>query len=346
MKTVVFISLALLLPARLVVAQEGEVIASMDEMRFSPPKEKGSASLVSGKVGKAVRFRFEADAPSTFFTSNIHGRPEWDRADGFSFWVRGEGTEGFGGLEFIYDDDYAVRYDLCFPVKTGEWTKITVAWRDLVAVLPGPRTKSLGSSSGNLPSKLSALFIGKWWYWADYPALCFDIDEIRLEPRIEAHERNDIPQGPPLARVAGEVEGRKTDHRGDDGRLADRQAALGQPRGLLGRPAAGRIESKFNSEVTIINPAIGGTQLRQNVILIPRWLARVPEPDLVTIFFGGNDWDSGMRGDEFRRTCRRRGPGSAGDPWQGRCSDHDHEPLGGAMGCDRGAGRGLPDCRP
>ena len=55
--------------------------------------------------------------------------------------------------------------------------------------------------------------------------------------------------------------------------------------------------------MTIVNPAIGGTQLRQNVILIPRWLATVPEPDLVTIFFGGNDWDSGMRGAEFRRTC-------------------------------------------
>jgi len=37
--------------------------------------------------------------------SNIHGRPEWDQADGFSFWVRGEGTEGFGGLEFIDDDE-------------------------------------------------------------------------------------------------------------------------------------------------------------------------------------------------------------------------------------------------
>ena len=44
-------------------------------------------------------------------------------------------------------------------------------------------------------------------------------------------------------------------------------------------------------------------QLRQNVVLIPRWLERAPEPDLVTIFFGGNDWDSGMRGEEFTRAC-------------------------------------------
>jgi lysophospholipase L1-like esterase len=52
-----------------------------------------------------------------------------------------------------------------------------------------------------------------------------------------------------------------------------------------------------------VNPAIGGTQLRQNLVLIPRWLARAPEPDLVAIFFGGNDWDAGMRGEEFTRAC-------------------------------------------
>jgi lysophospholipase L1-like esterase len=63
------------------------------------------------------------------------------------------------------------------------------------------------------------------------------------------------------------------------------------------------IKTRYNSDVNLINPAIGGTQLRQNVILIPRWLDCAPEPDLVTIFFGGNDWDAGMRGEEFTRAC-------------------------------------------
>ena len=134
-------------------AQQDGLICSMDEMRFVPPKEKGSASLVAGRVGKAIRFRFEANAPSTFFTSNIHGKADWDRAPGFSFWVRGNDSQGFGGLEFIYDDDYSVRYDLCFPVKKGEWTKIAVAWQDLVPVLPGPRSQPLGTTGGNVPSE-------------------------------------------------------------------------------------------------------------------------------------------------------------------------------------------------
>jgi lysophospholipase L1-like esterase len=44
---------------------------------------------------------------------------------------------------------------------------------------------------------------------------------------------------------------------------------------------------------------MGGTELRQNVILLPRWLSKTPRPDLVTIFFGFNDWSSGMRGKAF-----------------------------------------------
>ena len=141
-----FISLALLVGVPPLLAQEEGLIATMDEMRFRPPREKGTADLVEGKVGKAVRFHFDKDARSTFFTSNIHGTPEWDRAAGFSFWVKGDGTDGFGGLQFIYDDDYAVRYDLCFPVKGTEWTKVTVAWQDLIPVLPGPRAKPLGDA--------------------------------------------------------------------------------------------------------------------------------------------------------------------------------------------------------
>ena len=112
---------------------------------------------------------------------------------------------------------------------------------------------------------------------------------------------------------------------------------------LLRDAAEGR---SIRSDVTIVNPAIGGTQLRQNLVLIPRWLDRAPEPDLVTIFFGGNDWDAGMRGEEFRASLRRRRrPRPPGDPGQGRRADPHHEPLRGPLGDDRGAGRGVPDGR-
>jgi lysophospholipase L1-like esterase len=36
---------------------------------------------------------------------------------------------------------------------------------------------------------------------------------------------------------------------------------------------------------------------------MPRWLEQGPAPDLVTVCFGGNDWESGMRDELFHEVC-------------------------------------------
>jgi lysophospholipase L1-like esterase len=285
------------------LAGDAGLIASMDDAQFRPPSQKGNVSVVDGKVGKANLFRVENDGRNVFFTSNLRGKAEWDRAAGFSFWVKGDGTTQLGGLEFIFDDDYSVRYDLAFPIKGAEWAKVTVAWNDLVPVLPGPKAKPLGGPGGNPPSKLSSLWFGKWWYWGDYPAQTFAVDEIRLEPAITRDDHDHRPAGPPLARVRAKLQsGRPVtvvtmgDSLTDTRHWANREVAWPS---LL----KDRLRAKYTSSITIINPAIGGTQLRQNLVLIPRWADRTPAPDLVTVFFGANDWDSGMRGPEFERAC-------------------------------------------
>ena len=284
-------------------AEAGAVIATMDEPRFTPPQGKGEAEQVDGKVGRATRFRFAKGDSGAFFTSNLRGTPEWDRAGGFSFWVRGDGIDQIGGLEFIYDEDYAVRYDLAFPIKGTGWTKVVVAWRDLIPVLPGPKSKPLGGSDGNAPSKLTSLWFGRWWYWRDYPAQVFDVDEIRLEPALDRDAPEDRPDGAPLRRVLARLEAGQPitivtmgDSLTDTRHWSNREVSWP---GLL----RARLEGKFRSAVTVVNPAIGGTQLRQNLVLIPRWLDQAPAPDLVTVFFGGNDWDAGMRGEEFTRAA-------------------------------------------
>lgn len=281
---------------------EGPLVSSLDELKFSAPKGKGKAELVEGKFGKAVRFEFEKNTGTAFFTSNIRGNAEWDKAAGLSFWVKGDGTDQFVGLEFIYDDDFAVRYDLCFPVKGKDWTKVTVAWSDFLPVLPGPKAKPLGPG-GNPPSKVSALWFGRWWYWRDFPALNFTVDEIRLEPTVERATEDHKPLGDPLERVRAKLKAGKpvsvvtmgdslTDVRHNANRKVDWPA-------LLAEKANAAHRSKF----AVTNPAIGGGQLRGNVVLMPRWLDAVPEPDLVTVWFGGNDWEAGMRGPEFEAAC-------------------------------------------
>ena len=172
------------------------------------------------------------------------------------------------------------------------------------------------------------------------------MDEIRLEPKIDRDTMAYAAGGPPLLRVLAKLKAGKPvtivtmgDSLTDKRHWANREVCWID---LL----RDRLKNKYKSDVMIVNPAIGGTQFRQNVILIPRWLATAAEPDLVTIFFGGNDWDAGMRGEEFRRTCadavdrvRRSNPG------QGRCPPHHDEPLGGEVGSGRGAGRGVPGRR-
>ena len=281
----------------------GPVIDAMDENHFRSPRDKGKAELVEGKFGKAVRFTFARDSRNAFFTSNLRGQPAWDKAAGLSFWVKGDGSDSFGGLQLIYDDDFAVRYDYCFPIKSKEWTKITVAWRDLVPVLPGPKSRPLGLPGGNAPSKVSALWFGKWWYWRDYPAHAFAVDDIRLEEHIDLDTKDYRPQGPPLARVLAKLKAGKPvtivtvgDSLTDVHHWANRETSWPK---LLKK----QLESKYGSKVKVVNPAIGGTQLRQGVILTPRWLAQAPQPDLVTFCFGGNDWEAGMRGGQFRVSC-------------------------------------------
>ncbi len=292
-----------LMPAVPTLADDGRVVATMDEVRFRAPQGKGSATPVEGKVGGAVRFDFPDDARGVFFAGDIRGTPEWDRAAGFSFWVKGDGIDGFGGLQFLWDDDYSVRYDLCFPVKGTGWAKVVVAWDDLIPALPGPRARPLGAPGGNPPSKVTGLWVGKWWYWGDYPAIRFAIDEVRLEPKIDRDPSDHRPDGPPLARVLARLKARQPitvvtmgDSLTDKRHWANREVAWVD---LL----RDRIKAEYGVEAAVVNPAIGGTQLRQNLVLIPRWLELAPEPDLVTIFFGGNDWDAGMRGEEFERAC-------------------------------------------
>ena len=295
--------LPLMLCAWLLAGSPDDVISTMDEPVFRPVPGKAAVEAVPGKVGGALRFRFEPDARGAFAIGNIRGTPEWDKAAGFSFWVKGEGTDGFGGLEFIFDEDYAVRYDVAFPVKGTEWTKVVIAWDDLIPVLPGPKARPLGGPSGNSPSMLAGPWVGKWWYWGDYPALTFFLDDIRLESKIVRDAVPAPPDGTPLARTLSKLKAGRPitivtmgDSLTDTRHRANRKVVWPS---LL----KDRLKSRYGSQVTIVNPAIGGTQLRQNLVLMLRWLDRTPKPDLVTVFFGGNDWDAGMRRGEFQRAC-------------------------------------------
>jgi lysophospholipase L1-like esterase len=262
----------------------------------------GIIEVVDGKFGKACKFSFAADAKGGFFTGRVNATPEWDSAAGISFWVKGDGSASWGGLELIDDEDFALRYAYCFPIDSTEWRKITVSWSDLIPELPAG--KFVNAKDGYPASKFRNFWFGKWWYWADYPANSFTIDQVALERTIAADATDYTPAKAGVGRLLAKLKASKPvtivtmgDSLSDKRHWANRQV-------LWSELLAAELKKTYAGQVTLVNPSMGGTELRQNLILMPRWLKDAPEPDLVTVWFGFNDWSSGMRGPAWKETLR------------------------------------------
>ena len=295
---------AVLLPFLPTRAEES-LIFDMDAVRhrmgqFTTAEKKkipaGKIELVDGKVGKANLFSFVKDARAGFATRWVNATPAWDRADGFSFWVKGDGSNSWGGLELIDGDDYSLRYGYCFPIASKEWTKIVVPWRDLIPEIKAPL---VDFENGFAPSRFRNFWFGKWFYWKDYPAHSFAIDEVRLEMKIDLAPPLPLPETAGIPNFLEKLKAKKPvtivtmgDSLSDKRHWANRQTLWSE---ILSK----RLQEKFGSKVTLMNPSIGGTTLSQNLIVMPRWLRENPEPDLVTVCFGFNDWSSGVRGERF-----------------------------------------------
>jgi len=262
----------------------------------------GKVEVVPGKFGGACQFSFVDNAVGGFFTASVGADSRWDEAAGISFWVKGDGSSSWGGLELIDASDYGLRYGYCFPIDSTEWRKITVPWCDLVPELPAGQP--VDARAGYAPSAFGNLWFGKWYYWGDYPAHAFAIDQIALERNIPVDSQDYTPPtagtpklldklklGQPITIVT------MGDSLSDKRHWANREL-------LWSELLAEKIKRQFGSDVTLANPAIGGTQLAQNLVLMPRWLRDHPQPDLVTVWFGFNDWDSGMRGPRFRQALQ------------------------------------------
>jgi lysophospholipase L1-like esterase len=294
------------------------VIFDMDTVQHRPgeftkdnqKQPAGTAQLVDGKFGKAVRFDFVEGASGGFMTARAQATRAWDEADGFSFWVKGDGSQSWGGIELIDRDDFALRYGYCFAIDSTEWRKIVVPWRDVIPELTGPL---VGARAGEYaPSKFGNFFFGKWFYWRQYPAESYTIDQVALEPKIP-DEPEQKPKDGPLAANAPSAglerfRAKLRQHQpvtivtmGDS--LTDEHHWSNQ-KTVWHRLLGAALEARYHGKVTVINPAIGGTTLSQNLVLMPRWAKEAPKPDLVTVWFGGNDWDTGVRGPRFREYLR------------------------------------------
>ena len=121
------LSAATALSARHILFQnEMNVIDTMDAVSFVGAKDKARVEAVPGKIGNALKFTFDNESMNAMLIGKASGKPEWDKAAGFSFWVKGDGSEHLGGMEFIWNGDYTTRYAYAFPIDSTEWKKIVV----------------------------------------------------------------------------------------------------------------------------------------------------------------------------------------------------------------------------
>ena len=286
-------------------AQDATIL-DMDTVRHKPGQMAGkdnqqvpvgTVELVEGKFGKACQFSFAEEARAGFMTAWVVASPEWDQAAGFSFWVKGDGSASWGGLEFIDGTDYKLRYGYCFPIDSTEWTKVVVPWRDVIPELAGPL---VDPAHGYAPSRFRNIWVGKWHYWRDYPAHAFALDQMALEKSIPGADVDYTPKEAGTPRFLAKLKARQAVTvvtMGDS--LSDKRHWANKEK-LWSEEFVKQLKAQYGSEVTLVNPAIGGTTLSQNLITMPRWLKGTPKPDLVTVCFGFNDWDSGVRGDRFK----------------------------------------------
>ena len=288
----------------------GTVLTDMDTLRHKPTEGKakdgtsapvGTAELVEGRFGKACRFAFDASKGPAFMTGWVVFPPEADAAAGISFHVKGDGSRSWGGLELIDGNDYKLRYGVCFPVDSTEWRKVVVPWRDVIPELAGPRVDPNG---GYRPSRFRNLWFGKWFYWREQPGYTVTVDRVALEPTIDLDRADYTPKAPGLPRTLAKLKARQAvtivtmgDSLSDKRHWANKQQ-------LWSERLVEKLRGRFGGPVRLVNPALGGTTLSQNLILMPRWLKDTPRPDLVTVCFGYNDYSSGVRGERFAEYLR------------------------------------------
>ncbi len=281
----------------------GQNIPMIDPTKAKPQEVKGkdekmapigTIEVVDGKSGKAAKLTFPSG--TGLFTNPLKATPDWDQTDGFSFWVKGDGSDSLGGIELM-DDTYALRYAYAFPIDSTEWKKITVRWSDLAPELTGP---FVDPAKGTAPSKFVAMSLGKWFYWRDYPAYSYTIENVVLEKKLPPADTTDYTAtSTGLAQIAQKIKAKKPITivtMGDS--LTDTKhnsnTKIAWPQMLADKLKEVGVDAK------VINPAAGGTTLSQNIVTMPRWEKLAPNPDLVIINFGGNDFDTKVTGAMFK----------------------------------------------
>ncbi|MDD4871512.1 MAG: SGNH/GDSL hydrolase family protein [Kiritimatiellae bacterium] len=246
----------------------------------------------------AIKVTMPGEVTRTLSKSWVTNSAAWDRYEGVSFWVKGDGSDLFGCLALTGVYPYVVY----FPLKNTEWQKFTFAW---VEFAPEMQTSPLGISAGMPVSGINAIRLGSRWNIyhnnRNIPAHSFCLDHIQFEERVPSPVTAPLPR--PFKEILDLLRANKpvniqcmgdsiTAGTGLPDKDNQRYAVLAQDllRRWLNQPA-----------ITCVSKAVGGARTTDLRAWIPRDFNDTA-PDLVTLWIGYNDKSGATTCEYFKQS--------------------------------------------
>ncbi len=227
----------------------------------------------------------------------------WDRYQGLSFLVKGDGSDNFGCLAVGGGgSDGGYSYIVWFPLGDTTWHKVTASWDDLV---PEGQCDPIGTAGALPPSGITQIRCGSRWNIGHnnypLPKVSFGLDQIQLEETAAAPRK--APDPAPLAGVVAKLK-------------------AGQPVSIVcmgdsitaGTSLPDRDHQRYavlvgkrlrewlkNDQISCDSRAVGGARLTDARAWVPRDFAG-PPPDLITVLYGYNDKSGQHTRDYYQRS--------------------------------------------
>ncbi|MEW6359573.1 MAG: GDSL-type esterase/lipase family protein [Planctomycetota bacterium] len=267
------------------------------------PETASFKQAASAAVGQGA---IQVTLPRTVFkqisSRPIEGSAAWDRYEGISFWVKGDGSDLFGSLAVGPSASGSYTYVCYFPLKNTEWHRVAVAWADLA---PEGQYDPIGASGALPPSGIQAIRFGSRWVIytnnAKIPEHTYCVDHIQIEEKVEGPAPPPKPR--PFSDVPDLLKSKKKIHivcMGDSITAGTALADKDKERYAVRMQELLR-EWLGYGDILCDSRAVGGARLTDARAWAPRDFAGEP-PDLVTILYGYNDKSGAYTRDYFKRS--------------------------------------------
>ena len=237
----------------------------------------------------------------------------FDQYQGVSFYVKGDGSDCWEAIGLLNNYNYTYYYFV--PLKSMEWVKYTVAWRDFI---PEGQCGMIQQPGGIPACGVNSLRIGcRWKIWYDnatIPEHSLTISDVKLEPVVNRPANTWKPA--PFENVLA--------------KLRNKEPLTIQFQGdsiTAGTSLANKVAERYsikteellrkwlkNDKIVCRNRAVGGARTNDERAWLPRDF-RDEAPDLVTLWIGYNDKSGCNTAARRRRPSPWRTPSSSSVCW-------------------------------